>query len=139
LFSSYGIFDQQLEERLKKGLLQLPKEDLVIMCNHFPLHKGKKRKRHELIGSIKLEALLKQFPNVKLYLHGHNHTHQIMDLRDEHLPICIDAGSAAHQHKGSFNLYDVTQERIVIHGMQAHHFLPPNIHWEKFFEQTYEF
>ncbi|NGX31251.1 MAG: 3',5'-cyclic adenosine monophosphate phosphodiesterase CpdA [Chlamydiae bacterium] len=138
LHASYGIFDEKLETKLKKGLSLIPKEKHIIFCNHFPFRQSSAKRSHSLLRAHALESLLKQYPNIQLYLHGHEHKHAILDLREENLPICIDSGSASHQMKGSFNLLDLSKNHMTVHSLKANHFLPPNIHWEKFSETQFE-
>ncbi len=88
----YGFFSEELEERLKQALKQIAEDHSVLILNHFPLiynetpEKGLKR-------SEALCDLIKEFPQVNLYLHGHTHRHCIADLRQSGLPIILDSGS----------------------------------------------
>ena len=120
LTSSEGHFSPSIEANLKKLLNQLPSYDHVILINHFPLfnndHARKALKRREA-----LQAVLRMSPQLKLYLHGHSHRHCIADLRADHLPIILDAGSTAHTGKGSWNLIEITPQECII----------DTFHWKK--------
>jgi 3',5'-cyclic AMP phosphodiesterase CpdA len=76
----------------------------VVLANHFPLE-GKKC-RTSLQRNQALFELLRTHPQIKLYLHGHDHQHRIVDLREKKLPIAVDAGSATLKTQGSWVLMD---------------------------------
>ncbi len=113
ILSSNGHFSASLEKKLKKTLEELPKNDSVILMNHFPLF-ANESKRKRLIGREALQEILKSFPQVKLYLHGHSHRHCIADLRASHLPIILDSGSTAQKHAGTWNLIDINSDGCTI-------------------------
>ncbi len=117
LFSSNGYFSSELEQKLESALQELPKNHRVILVNHFPLF-ANESKRKSLIRREALQKILKRFPQVKLYLHGHSHRHCIADLRSSHLPIILDSGSAAQKNKGTWNLIDITADGCVIEVFQ---------------------
>jgi 3',5'-cyclic AMP phosphodiesterase CpdA len=56
-----------------------------------------------------LRDLLSEHPKVKFYLHGHTHRHCIADLRNANLPIVVDSGCTAHEEKGTWNLFTVSE------------------------------
>lgn len=102
--SSNGIFST--EELLEKQLEQIPGN--VILLNHYPFFQQTSEK-HSLLGGEKLEQLIRKYPKIKLYLHGHTHRHSIADLQVDNLPIILDSGSCSHQ-RGSWNLIDITED-----------------------------
>jgi len=124
LLSSQGLFSEGLEGRLADLLSRLPKDRRVIFINHFPFfpfdNPRKKLKRGMALGN-----LLKQYPQVIFYLHGHTHRHCIADLRPSHFPIILDSGSASMVHHASFNLLDLSPTSSTV---AAYRFM--NEQWE---------
>lgn len=103
LISSRGLFSKKTETSLVSALQAIPREDNVIMLNHFPLFTNEST-RKELVRKEALKQLLSQFPNVRLFLNGHTHRHSIADLRASQLPLILDSGSTAYKHSGTCNL-----------------------------------
>ncbi|MFI0478727.1 MAG: hypothetical protein ACH349_06395, partial [Candidatus Rhabdochlamydia sp.] len=56
--------------------------------------------------------LIKKFPQVNLYLHGHTHRHCIADLRQSGLPIILDSGSIIEKKTGSWNLIELHEKEF---------------------------
>lgn len=106
LLSSNGYFSNELEQKLEKTLKEIPDDHQVILINHFPLFANESA-RKSLIRKEALRKLIERFPKIRLFLHGHTHRHTIADLRDSHLPIILDSGSAAQKHGGTWNLIDI--------------------------------
>ncbi len=104
LLCCHGRFSEKAEKHLKEALLSLPPDANVILANHFPI--DCKKLRPALQRRSVLFNLFKEHPNIRLYLHGHNHRHTILDLRKENLPITSDAGSASHQTHGTWTLME---------------------------------
>ena len=105
LLCSHGRFTEQLEQNLKKALeTSLPPHANVMVANHFPLHSN--TWRPALQRKESLLQLLKAYPQIRCYLHGHDHQHRILDLRKEGLPILTDAGSTTHHKRGSWTLIE---------------------------------
>jgi 3',5'-cyclic AMP phosphodiesterase CpdA len=109
LFSSNGYFSSELEQKLEKALRDLPEDHNVILMNHFPFFSNESQ-RKSLVRKEALKHILKRFPKIKLFLHGHTHRHCIADLRNSNLPIILDSGSAAQTKTGTWNLIDITAE-----------------------------
>jgi len=107
LFSSHGIFSEQVQRNLEHALSFLPPDQKVIMLNHFPFFDTDNKKT--LHRGNELQAILERFPQIKLYLHGHTHRHIIADLRPSQLPIVVDSGSTAQKKEGTWNLIDITE------------------------------
>ena len=113
----YGFFSPELEKKLKQTLKQMPKDHSVLILNHFPLiyneapEKGLKR-------SEALCDLIKEFPRVNLYLHGHTHRHCIADLRQSNLPIILDSGSITEKKMGSWNLIELHEKEFWVEGFK---------------------
>ena len=107
LFSSNGYFSAELEQKLERALNDLPRDHHVILTNHFPIFANESQ-RKSLLRREALQKLLERSPKIKLFLHGHTHRHCIADLRNSHLPILLDSGSAAQKNGGTWNLIDIT-------------------------------
>lgn len=112
-FACYGFFSEDLEENLRQALEQLPKNQRVVVLNHFPLiypeapKKGLKR-------SEALCNLIKAFPQVQLYLHGHTHHHNVSDFRQSGLPVVSDSGSVIEKKSGTWNLIELQAEEFSV-------------------------
>lgn len=113
LFSSRGLFSENAEKSLLEILEKIPKTAKIILLNHYPLFTHEKESR-TLEGAQNLENLLKKFPNVVLYLHGHTHRHCIVDLRKANLPIILDSGSISKIDNASCNFIDISEKSCQI-------------------------
>lgn len=109
LTSSNGYFSKQTETHLSNLLEKIPKQEKILLVNHFPFFQHDKPKRR-LKRGLALETILQNHPSIQLYLHGHTHRKCVADLRQNKLPIILDSGSASYRH-GSWNLLDLTQNR----------------------------
>ncbi len=106
LISAEGLFPDALEKLLPTVLDHIPKGQKVLMINHFPFFQHESKRRRMQRGPA-LQSLLEKSPQVQLYLHGHTHRLCLADLRNSHLPIILDSGSAAHHMLSSFNTLDL--------------------------------
>lgn len=104
LLCSHGHFFHSLEKNLEEALKSLPAGSQVIIANHFPIHC--KKWRPALQRRKALIELLKRHPEIKCYLHGHDHRSNIIDLRKQGLPIAVDSGSSTHSKSGSWSLLE---------------------------------
>lgn len=110
LILSNGLFFKDMEKTLIAALNSVPSTDHIIIGNHFPLFKTGKP-RHDLWRAEKLQNILKEFPNVKLYLHGHDHVPYI--INQPHVsPVVFNAGSCSHIN-GTFNMFDLYEDQFV--------------------------
>lgn len=114
LIASTGHFSPVIEEQLKSSLRKIPKTQKVILANHFPYIESESPRRRLIRGDA-LKELLKEHPNVHLYLHGHTHRHIIADMRESQLPITLDSGSVSHTKHGALNLIDLNASSSHIH------------------------
>jgi 3',5'-cyclic AMP phosphodiesterase CpdA len=105
IVSSRGNFSHQIESTLKKVIQDIPKEASIILANHFPFT-SQMGIRKNLMRGTHLRNFLYNNPSIKIYLHGHTHSHCIADLRSSGLPIILDSGSTAHNAIGSWNLLE---------------------------------
>ncbi len=105
IFSCSGLFSEDLEKHLIEILEKIPKDKNILLVNHFPIiHDVAKRKilkRREF-----LYKLLKKYPNIKLYLHGHTHKFAIEKQKD--LPYMICSGCASLKKNASFNVLEIS-------------------------------
>lgn len=138
LFASHGLFSEALEERLLHTLEKIPKKDRIVLCNHYPFIDIESRENHALRRRKALESLLKQHPQIVLYLHGHTHRHSIADLRDIGLPITCDAGSVSLRQMPTFNLINITKDGCEIEAMCGE-WLSSHMVWKLFREERYSF
>ncbi len=113
IFSSRGSFSTQQEAKLENLLLQIPKEDKILLLNHYPFFQQEHPKKILERGEA-LEALIRRDPRIVLYLHGHTHRHAIADLRPSGLPIVLDSGSCRQKVNGSWNLLDIEETKCAI-------------------------
>lgn len=111
LLSAAGLFTQKMEKDLIAVLDSISKETNIIIANHFPLyHKAPKRKL--LKRRDCLIKILKKYPNIKLYLHGHTHKRSIEKKED--LPYMICSGCASHKKNASFNILQIEDNKCVV-------------------------
>lgn len=113
LVSSRGYFSPELEKNLEEVIALIPKDNSIILVNHFPFF-NHESPRKALVRGESLLSLIRKHENIKLYLHGHTHQHCIADLRDNGLPIISDSGSVTHRKSGTWNLFEITPEKCEI-------------------------
>lgn len=102
--SSQGSFTPQTEEILAQACKQIPKQDKIIVVNHFPFFQSDPVYK-QLLGAPLLRNFIQKQPNVSMYLHGHTHRQAIADLRESDLPIISDCGSTPHGKNGACHLF----------------------------------
>ncbi|MBF8263177.1 MAG: hypothetical protein HW387_842 [Parachlamydiales bacterium] len=115
LTSSNGLFSASVEKYLEEALRALPKNERILVLNHFPFFEND-QSLHRLINAERLRALLEKFPNACLYLHGHTHRHMIADLRPNNLPLILDAGCPIQKPQSTWNLIDLNEEGCEVSG-----------------------
>lgn len=108
LFSSHGVFSEQVQKNLEHALSLIPSNHKALLINHFPLFEIENKK--SLHRCEELRDVLRRYPQVKLYLHGHTHRHIVADLRPSQLPIVADSGSTGQKKEASWNLIDITEQ-----------------------------
>lgn len=109
-FSSSGLFSEKVERHLSE-LLSSFKEKIILM-NHFPFFQhDSPRKR--LINGDRLRTLLEQFPQVKIYCHGHTHRGCLADLRKASLPIIFDPGSIVFRPRGTWHQMELFPYQLI--------------------------
>ncbi len=113
LLNSNGVFYREMDAILEKTLQSIPEGDKVIIGNHFPLFPSG-RPHHDTGRATELGEILKKHPQVKLYLHGHDHYPYIIDRRNEGFPLVLNCGSCAHQPDGTFYTIELTGDECVV-------------------------
>lgn len=106
LVSSRGLFSEEVEKKLLEILELIPKDNNIILANHFPFRMANSPRKALKRANV-LKKILISHPNIKLFLHGHTHHHNIFDLRKKGQPIVLDSGSAAHNLVGKWNLLEL--------------------------------
>lgn len=109
-FNAYGIFSNEMAAELEKTLSEIPKDHFIIVGNHYPLFPSGSKK-HDLKGTHLLQKILEQFPNIRLYLHGHDHLAYFIDARKQGLPLVNNAGSCARKRDGGFSLFELDESK----------------------------
>lgn len=112
-FYALGCFFPEMENELIRILSEIPETDRVIIGNHFPLYPTN-RSMHDLKRALELQEVLKQYPQVKLYLHGHDHKYYVKDRTKKGLPLVFNSGSAAHRPDGTFFLFDLHEKECLV-------------------------
>jgi 3',5'-cyclic AMP phosphodiesterase CpdA len=105
LLSSRGHFSKEIEDRLDH-LLSTLRSQFVILALHFPIS-GQISRRKMLERSDFLKKILHKYPQVKIYLYGHTHKPCIEDLRYQHLPVAIGAGSVTKKNIACLHLLEI--------------------------------
>ena len=107
LYSSRGLFSQELEERMLQILSLIPANDSILVFCHYPFFQNDAHRRN-LKGGENLEKILKLDPRIKAFLHGHTHRHAIADLQPSQLPLILSSGSCTQLDRAYWNLIDLT-------------------------------
>jgi 3',5'-cyclic AMP phosphodiesterase CpdA len=129
LVSSHGIFFSETENYLEKILRSLPKNDQIVLLNHFSFFDTDPA-THRLHNGERLKAILKRYPNIRLFLHGHTHRHSIADLQLNNLPLICDCGCPIQKNSSTWNLIDLSNDGCSIKG-----YLWNGYQWEVFKER----
>jgi len=112
-YYSTGYFSATVEESLTTLLQQLPKNSRIILANHFPLFQHENPRR-VMNRADALQKLVKEFPSIQIYLHGHTHRRCLADLRPSSFPLILDSGSVSHETLGSFHVMDLSEKDLGI-------------------------
>lgn len=71
-FKATGEYTHAHDHHLRALLEKIPSDHNALVMNHFPLH-GLMKEKHALINRKRLAETLSAFPQVKAYIHGHDH------------------------------------------------------------------
>lgn len=112
-YSSEGFFSEKLEGYLEEVIKLIPKEDSILLFNHFPFFLNDVE-RHNLRRGEALQKILEREPRIRLYMHGHTHRHTVANLQVSNLPIVLDSGSCAQGRKGAWNLIDLKSDGCTV-------------------------
>ncbi len=111
LFACSGMFSKDLERHLIELLDKIPKDKNIILMNHFPIiHAAKNRKILHRRDALK--NILKRYPNIKLFLHGH--THNLAVYKEDDTPHMLCSGCSSHSKNGSFNILEIEDDKCKI-------------------------
>lgn len=116
LFSN-GKFFSEMEKELEESISRIPAEDSIIIANHFPLFRSGNL-RHDLSRCGQLQAIVRKHPQIKLYLHGHEHSHYLLDRTKEGYPLVLNAGSCAYVPGGIFYIIDLEHDECWVQKVQ---------------------
>ena len=128
-YSSRGLLSEKLEGYIAEVLSLLPAGDSVICFNHYPFFQQDAPRRNLDRGEA-LQEILHQYPQIRLYLHGHTHRHAIADLQPNRLPILLDSGCCVQGKEGTWNLIDLLPDYCEATGYRW------NGRWEPFRSET---
>lgn len=136
-FCSYGVFSENTEKHLIEALSSIPATDRVLITNHFPLFTTD-RPLHDLKRAGALQKVLQRFKQVKLYLHGHDHGHYVIDRHEEGFPLVLNCGSCAHKPDGTFFLIDLFDTECLVERLlfrrEPNNSFSWSIDWQKHYE-----
>lgn len=135
LFCAYGAFSEETERHLVEALSKIPISDRIIFCNHFPLFPAG-HPLHDLKRGIALQNVLQRFPQVVLYLHGHDHKYYIVDRQTEGFPLTLNSGSCAYRPNSTFFIVDLFEKECLVQQfLFAQNGDEPtwNTHWQKYY------
>ncbi len=104
-----GYFSPEIEKNFKALLKEIPADGSIILASHFPYDSFRPPKGHMIEGD-RLEALIKNDPRIKLYLHGHRHVPRIEE-NETHL--IVDSGSISLKKVGSYSQTEFCEDEFV--------------------------
>lgn len=107
-YKSTGIFSEEVEKSLTGLLSELPSDAVIILAVHYPYDSYKFPTAHLERGN-RLGKIIENDPRIRLYLHGHRHTAEIMTKKGH---MVIDSGSISLLEGSSFNLLTISTDRL---------------------------
>lgn len=111
LWSSQGLFSEALEEKLIRLLDSIPKEQPLILINHFPIVTRKHMPyRNLMLRFEKLKEIVERYSNIKLYIFGHTHLSEIIPGK----PLSLNSGSLTLTKGGSFHIMDLKPDSVEV-------------------------
>ncbi len=111
LWSSQGLFSEDIEAKLLNTLDSMDKDQPVVLINHFPIVTRKHMAiRHQMVRYQNLKQIVESRSNIKLYLCGHTHLSEIINQR----PIILNSGSLTLTQGGSFHIMDLKPKSVQV-------------------------
>ena len=104
-FLSYGRFSQQMEKNLLKVLKKAPTKNIIVV-NHFPLKDvifTRSLRRRKVLADI-----IKNDERLKLYVCGHTHCAESIDMGSFEL---LNCASSSHCKEGGCIVITLDEER----------------------------
>lgn len=112
--TAHGQVSQKQLTLLQQMLQTLPAKANIIVANHYPLL-STQHPSHDLLNNAALYHELKKFPNVRLYLHGHDHKAAISS---EGSLTIINSGSFSLPSNACCHVIDLSPENAKIFRLQ---------------------
>lgn len=113
-FSANGkVFLSQIAA-LESLLSSIPQSENIIIANHYPLLTSKK-KFHTLLNNSLLQETLRDFPNIRLYLHGHDHQATLYANKDLSPGLILNSGSISLPSNARFYIIDLYPQDYQVH------------------------
>ncbi|WP_348663214.1 metallophosphoesterase family protein [Chlamydia vaughanii] len=105
-FSANGMIKSSQISVLENFILSLPPQENIVIANHYPLLPSSEP-AHDLINNVLLQHTLKKYPNVRLYLHGHNHQAAVYNCKDHAPNLILNSGSVSLPSNARFHIIDL--------------------------------
>ncbi|AAD19035.1 3,5'-cyclic-nucleotide phosphodiesterase [Chlamydia pneumoniae TW-183] len=115
-FSANGVVHLAQISAIETFLLSLSPEENVIIANHYPLLSSQ-NPSHDLINNTHLQNVLKKYPKVRLYLHGHEHQAAVYNCADTSPSYILNSGSISLPTNSRFHVIDLYPEKYQVHTM----------------------
>ncbi|WP_100934231.1 metallophosphoesterase family protein [Candidatus Chlamydia corallus] len=115
-FSANGAVHVGQISAIENFLLSLSSEENVIIANHYPLLSSQQLD-HDLINNTLLHNVLRKYPKVRLYLHGHEHHATIYSCLDSSPSYILNSGSISLPTNSRFHVIDLYPEKYQVHTM----------------------
>ncbi|MCH9632521.1 MAG: 3',5'-cyclic adenosine monophosphate phosphodiesterase CpdA [Chlamydiae bacterium] len=111
LWSSQGLFSDDIEAKLLKILDSMDKDQPVVLINHFPIVTRKHMViRHQMVRYQNLKKIAESYSNIKLYICGHTHLSEIINQK----PAILNSGSLTLTQGGSFHIMDLKPKSVQV-------------------------
>lgn len=110
-FSANGLVTPSQIDTLEKQLQHVSMTTQIIIANHFPLCSTNKP-YHDLLNCECLQKCIERHPEVRLYLHGHDHHANSQAFG--HVQI-INSGSVSLTANAQFHIIDLQEGQCCIH------------------------
>jgi 3',5'-cyclic AMP phosphodiesterase CpdA len=133
-FCAYGYFKKETEQFLVEALAQIPRNDRVILANHFPLFPTG-HPLHDLKRVEVLQKIMQESTQTVLYLHGHDHHPYIIDRQEEGFPLTLNSGSCANLLHSTFFIFELFEHECLVQQL-LYSDATWNIHWQQHYSLT---